>query len=59
MEREWVIYRTQSHTTVYTGIVAATREEALDAFIRGDGDLQQERERWSEWTLDAVDVKDT
>ena len=54
--RRWVIYRTQSHTTVYTGIEAETRIDAIDAFRSGAGDLQHEREQWSEWIIDAVEV---
>lgn len=54
--RKWVIYRTQTHTTVYTGIEAETRNEALGAFLAGDGEPQPDREQWSEWIVDAVDV---
>ena len=55
--REWVVYRCETRTRVYTGIYAATRDEALAAYLRGEGEVQPDREHWQEERLDAVDVK--
>jgi hypothetical protein len=54
--REWVVYREFTTRQVFTGIKARSREEALAEFVRGAGDLQNEREQHSQ-RLDAVDVR--
>lgn len=56
-EREWVIYRSCTHTQVFVGIKADSRDAAIAAFYEGQGDLAPDRERWSKWDVDAVDVK--
>lgn len=53
-EREWVVYRTNGTRQVFTGIKAATREEALEKWHRGEGSL--EREQILHTQIDAVDV---
>ena len=54
--REWVVYRRQTVTHVYAGIKAEDSKSALEAFYRGEGDMDANRSYSSEWQLEAMDV---
>lgn len=54
--REWVVYRELTTRQVYTGIKARTREEALEQWHHGEGDIELEREQFHT-NLDAMDVR--
>ena len=51
--REWVVLRTATETQTFRGIFADDADEAIEAFYRGAGELDQEATDHSEWKLTA------